>query len=516
MKQYIATIAVMVLLQSCSDILETSPKNRYTEETFWQTESQAEAGLTACYATLKKPGIYGGGDWATPLWEETATPNATDYNSASGFFRIAEGIHDGSNAGIINNRWAHAYEGIGRCNTYLARVVDIPMSDARKNQGMAEAKFLRALYYSLLVNYYGDAPLILDPPVKEHNNLPRTPKDQVFAQIIKDLDEAAAVLPLTASQPGRVTKGACLALKARQYLYHGKFAEAAAAAKQVMDLNQYSLFPDYRGLFMPENENNQEVIFDVQYLFPNNCHSFDLIRRQYDTTAPLRDLVDAYQMNDGSEIQNSPKYNPEKYWENRDPRFHMTLVWPGSMYRGMPVTDRTFNQTGLTFKKYSIYDADNQYNTLIKNASQSDINYIVLRYADILLMYAEARIELNDIDQSVYDAINAVRGRPGVNMPPIQHTDPSNAANYAAMSDQARLREILRKERRIEFAGEGYYYMDILRWKTAEVVNNGPVHTHNYTVKLVRKFNKDRDYLWPIPAYELQENPNLEPNNPNW
>ncbi len=516
MKTYLIAIIAAVMLSGCADVLNTVPKDKYTEETFWQTEAQANAGLTACYATLRKPGIYGGGDWATPLWEETATPNATDYNSTSGFFRIAEGIHDGSNSGIINNRWAHAYEGIGRCNIYLAKVQDIPMNEANKNRGIAEAKFLRALYYSLLINYYGDAPLILDPPVKEHNSLPRTPKEQVFTQIIKDLDEASAVLGEAPAQTGRATKGACYALKARQYLYHGKFAEAAAAAKQVMDMNRYSLFPDYRGLFMPENENNSEVIFDIQYLFPNYCHSFDLIRRQYDTTAPLRDLIDAYRMDDGADIQSSPRYQADTYWENRDPRFRMTLVWPGSRYRGAIVTDRTFAQTGFTFKKYSVYDEDNTYNAIIKNSAQSDINYIVLRYADILLTYAEAKTELNEIDESVYEAINTVRGRPTVNMPPVQHTDASDAANYVAMSDQAGMREMIRHERRIEFAGEGYYYMDILRWKTAEVVLNGPILKHDYSQKLIRKFNKDRDYLWPVPVYEVQENPALEPNNPNW
>lgn len=510
-------VALMTLsVTSCSDFLDTYPKNKYTEETFWQTESQANAGLTACYNTLRKPGIYGGGDWATPLWEETGTPNATDYNSASGFFRIAEGIHDGTNSGIINNRWAHAYEGIGRCNTYLTKIGNIPMDEAKKNQGIAEAKFLRALFYSMLINYYGDAPLILEAPVKEHNTLPRTSKEIIFDQIIKDLDEAAAELGVNATQTGRVTKGACLALKARQYLYHGKFEEAAEAAKSVMDLKKYSLFPDYRGLFMTENENNSEVIFDVQYLFPNFSHSFDLIRRQYDTSAPLRDLVDAYLMDDGTDIKSSTRYNPDNYWENRDPRMRMTLVGPGLNYRGVPVTGSTFAQTGYTFKKYSIYDEDNANNSVIKNANQSDINYIVLRYADILLMYAEAKTELNQIDESVYDAINAVRERESVNMPPIQYTNPSDKANYVAMSDQARMREVIRHERRIEFAGEGYYYMDIIRWKTAGIVMNGPIYKHDYSQKLIRKFNKDRDYLWPVPAYELQENPALEPNNPNW
>ncbi len=519
MKKYIALATILVALvalSGCGDLLESYPKDKYTEATFWQTEAQADAGLTACYTSLRREGIYGGGAWATPLWEETATPNATDYNSASGFFRIAEGIHDASNSGIINNRWAHAYEGIGRCNTYLSKVQSIQMDEAKKNRGIGEARFLRALFYSMLVNYYGGAPLILDPPVKEHNTLPRNTKEELLTQIHKDLDEAAAALGINATQTGRVTKGACYALKARQYLYHGKFAEAAAAAQQVIDLKKYSLFPNYRGLFMPENENNSEVIFDVQYLFPNYCHSFDLILRQFDTSAPLRDLIDAYQMNDGSAIQNSTKYDAAKYWENRDPRFRMTLVWPGSRYRGTTVTASTFAQTGYTFKKYSIYDEDNSNNNNIKNSTQSDINYIVLRYADILLMYAEAKTELNQIDASVYDAVNAVRGRATVNMPPLQHTNPADAANYVAMGDQTRMRQVIRQERRIEFAGEGYYYMDILRWKTAETVMNGPIRKHDNTQKLVRKFNKDRDYLWPVPAYELQENAALEPNNPNW
>ena len=512
----LTTCMAVLLMTGCEKWLDTNPKDRYTDETFWQIESHADAGLTACYKTLRNSGIYGGE--ATPLWEDTGTPNAADYNGGAGFYRIAEGIHTSASGGVIADRWRHAYEGIGRCNTYLARVEDISMSETKKEQGKAEAKFLRAVYYSLLINYYGDAPLILDPPVKEHNTLPRTPKDQIFTQLIKDLDEAAAVLGVKPTQTGRATKGACYALKARQYLYHGKLDEAAAAAKQVMDLDEYKLFPDYRALFMPENQNNSEVIFDVQFLYPDYCHSFDLIRRQYATTSPLRDLVDAYLMDDGSTIETSPRYDAENYWENRDPRFRMTLAWIGSTYRGQLITPgfTGFTQTGYTYKKYGIYDEDNEYNNVIKNASQSDINYIVLRYADILLMYAEAKIELNQIDESVYDAINAVRGRANVQMPPIQYTDPSDAANYAAMNDQARLRDILRLERRIEFAGEGHYYMDILRWRIAEIVNNKPALKYDYSLHRERHFDKDRDYLWPVPHYDIQENPALRPNNPGW
>lgn len=510
---YILAVGV-IFLSSCSEsLLDLNPSSKYTEDIFWKSETQADAGLAACYQTLRATGIYGGGSWTTPLWEETATPNAMDYNSSSGFFHIGNGTHDASNAGIINNRWKHCYEGIGRCNTLLEKVIDIPMKEDKRTQMIAEAKFLRALYYSLLINYYGDVPLILEAPKLEHKEIPRTAKATVFTQIIKDLDDAGSVLPVNASIAGKPTKGAALSLKTREYIYHGKIAEAAATAKEVMDMHKYSLFPDYRALFMPENENNQEVIFDVQYLYPNYCHSFDLINRQYNTNAPLRDLVDAYLMNDGSKITESTLYDPAKYWENRDPRFRMTLVWPGSKYMGKTVTNTQFAQSGYTIKKYGLYDEDNEYNAVILNSSESDINYIVIRYADILLMYAEAKMELNEIDQSVYDAVNQVRTRVG--MPEIQSVDPT-LPTYVAMGDQAKMREVIRLERRIEFAGEGFYYMDILRWRIAHIVNNGPIYTYNYTQKLVRKFNENRDYLWPVPSYETQENPALLPNNPGW
>jgi len=513
-KYLISIVAAFIFLNSCSEsLLDIDPTNKYTEDTFWKSETQADAGLAACYQNLRATGIYGGGSWTTPLWEECATPNAMDYNSSSGFFHIGNGTHDASNAGIINNRWRHCYQGIGRCNSLIDKVVSIPMADDKKTMMIAEAKFLRALFYGLLINYYGDVPLILEAPKLEHKTLPRTAKETVFTQIIKDLDEAAAILPVNAAAAGKPTKGACYSLKAREYLYHGKIADAAASAKQVMDMNKYSLFANYRDLFMPENENNQEVIFDVQYLYPNYCHSFDLINRQYNTNAPLRDLVDAYLMSDGSTIQQSPLYKASTYWENRDPRFRMTLVWPGSKYMGKTVTNTQFAQSGYTIKKYGVYDEDNKYNTVILNDNQSDINYIVLRYADILLMYAEAKTELNQVDQSVYDAVNKVRTRAG--MPNIQSTDPTKPT-YVAMGDQSKMRQVIRLERRIEFAGEGFYYMDILRWKIAHIVNNGPIYTYNYTQKLVRKFDVNRDYLWPVPSYETQENPALLPNNPNW
>ncbi len=497
-------ITVSFILYSCSeDKLDFNPTNRYTEEIFWLNEIQAEAGLAACYNPLRNAGAYGS---ATPLWQEVFTPNATAYQSP--MLQIGQSLHDAGSGGIISSRWSTSWQGIGRCNTLIERIVDVPMSESKRNGMIAQAKFLRALYYSKLINHYGDVPLILESPRLEHVELPRTPKSEVLTQIIKDLDEAAAILPVNAA-PGMPTKGACYALKARQYIYNSMFAEAAASAKQVMDMDKYKLFPNYRDLFMPEYQSNDEVIFEVVFHAPLYGHSYDLINRQYNSNAPIRDLIDAYLMADGSTIDESPDYDPDAYWENRDPRFKMNIVYPGSMYMGQIVTDSRFALTGYSIKKYSIYDDDNQYNNVFLHGGQSDINYMVLRYADILLIYAEAKTELNQIDQSVYDAINMVRSRAG--MVEVQHSNPE-LPTYVAMGDQAKMRETIRLERRIEFAGEGYYLMDIWRWRIAHEVMRGPVYNFNYDYMWDRYFDESRNYLWPIPQSEMDNSPNFVQN----
>jgi starch-binding outer membrane protein, SusD/RagB family len=501
-------VSILVFIWSCNeDLLEYKPSDRYTEDIFWQNEAQAQAGLAAIYNVLRLAGTYGG--TATPLWQETLTPNATHYHDP--YLQMVMGEHSPGWGGPIQWRWSHCYRGIGRANALIDQIDNVTMDAAKRNLWKAEAKFLRSLFYKILINHYGDVPLILEKPQLAHAELPRTPKSEVLNQILTDLDEVAGVLPVNAA-PGRPTRGAALAIKTRLYLYNGMWNEAAATAKQVMDMQKYSLFPNYRGLFMPENQSNNEVIFEVVFQAPLYGHSFDLIHRQYNTACPLRDLIDAYLMADGSGISDSPDYNPNAYWENRDPRFRMTLVWPGSIYMGREVTESRFAYTGFTFKKYSVYDESNQWDNVILNAGASDINYQVIRYADILLMYAEAKTELDQIDQSVYDAINQVRARAG--MVGVQHNDPS-LPTYVAMDDQAAMRQTIRLERRIEFAGEGFYLMDILRWRTAHISMNGPARNFRNDVLHQRLFREDRDYLWPVPLYQMDENPNLV-QNPGW
>lgn len=517
----ITGLFVLLSVGSCKkELLDTQPRDTYSESNFWNSQAAVEAALAGCYNPLTQDGLFGGD--ATPLWEETATPNAYNYSNSMGFNFIAEGQQQASSSGIVPQRWHDSYAGIGRCNTFLAHVDDVQLDEALKTRMKGEVYFLRALYYFMLENYYGGVPLILDPPNREtQSNVPRAAREEVVAQIITDLDAAATILPLkfTGANLGRATKGAAMALKAKVLLFEAsplfnttndlnKWKAAADAAKAVMTLagSGYKLYADYRGLFLPQNENNSEVIFDVQFIYPDLGHSFDLIGKQYNTNAPLQSLADAYQMKNGLPISDPLSgYDPANPYANRDPRLYGTIVYPGDTFMNVKVTPSRFAITGYGMKKYTIYDVG------LPPAGQSDLkagqsntNYIVLRYADILLMYAEAQNEFAGPDVSVLDAINAVRQRASVNMPAITSAE-----------TQASLREIIRQERRVEFAGEGYYYNDIRRWKTAETVMNAAITNYANSEIEVRKFNAARDYFWPIPLTELDLNPALE-QNPNY
>lgn len=487
------------LFSSCLDV---EPTTLYTDSDFWGTVADYESALTSCYSALYDPALFGGD--ATPLFFETVTPNAYNYNNSFGFSVIAEGTQTPSNSFIINGRWRACYGLIGRCNTFIDKLAGFQMEDQRKERMFGEALFLRGLGYFLLTTHYGGVPLILETPDEgKHALLPRTAPEKVVQQLLVDLDSAYQKLPQNypSSEIGKATKWAARALQSRVYLYNGRWIEAEQAAEEVIQSGEYSLFPDYRGLFLAENENNKEVIFDIRFDARGFCHSADLVLQLYNSSAPLLNLVESYQMADGT------NYEPSKLlYEGRDPRFYATIVYPGARFIGKKVENNTFSMTGYAFKKYTCYDSIAR--PLILSDERSDINYIYLRYADMLLTYAEARNERLALpDQAVYDALNAVRQRPGVNMPVY---DPANAYS------QAQMREFIRHERRIEFAGEGLYYFDILRWQTAIEVMNHEIKRYDGVKIMRRYFDETKSYLWPVPDREIRYNPNLLPNNPGY
>ncbi len=513
MRHSIKKISVLVLTTaiavSCS--LDSTPSDRYTVDTFWQSVEGTEAAMTGCYNVLTHSGMLN----LDPLLEDTATPNEYNYNNASGWNEIALGTHTANSSGVIKNRWNACYEGIGRCNTHLDRLPNaVASSDERKVQMEGEARFLRALYYYMLVTYYNGVPLILDIPQMSQGSLPRNSREEVVNAIINDLDKAAECLDwkwASKANAGRATKGAALALKARLLLFEAsplvnttgdvsKWKAAADAAKEVIDNASkagYGLYANYRKLFLPENEHSCECIFDVEYSKTKNTpvNSYNVYSIQYRNNAPLLDLVNSYETADG-------KAHGKTDYASLDPRCQATIFYPGSTFLGKAKS--TANQicqfTGFAFKKLTIYD--NQARD--SDDSNGETNYMFIRYADVLLMYAEAENEVESTpSDDIYDALNAVRKRAG-----IQEIQKGSLG-------KDEMREAIRHERRIEFAGEGLYYNDIRRWKIAEEVMNDEICDYSGTALAIRAFDPERDYWWPIPADQLLLNKNLK-QNPNY
>ncbi|MEH6680331.1 MAG: RagB/SusD family nutrient uptake outer membrane protein [Sediminicola sp.] len=488
----------LIISHSCSsDQLNLEPADQSSVETFWTSEVNAKAALTGCYEPLIGP-YTGEGSWLLKL--EDMTPNSFEIDDSSGASSIARGDNNPT-LPLVNSRYSISYEGIGRTNTFLANIDQVPMDEDLKKRFIAEARFLRAFYYHNLTEFYGGVPLILDPPDNNsQGQLPRNTKAEVLEVIHADLDAAALDLPTsyTSTDRGRATKGAALALKARSALYNGNWEDALLAAQAVIDLDIYGLYPDYRGLFLLENEGNNEVIFDVQFQFPQVTNNYHELFQQGNV---FRDLFDAYLMTDGEPITSSDLYDPENPTANRDPRLTQTLITIGSMFNGEPVTgDELFaDLTGYAFKKYTYFVDDTK--RTAPQPNQAEINPILMRYAEILLTIAEAENELNGPTSRAYGAINEVRERVSVDMPDVS----------PALGKEA-FREIVRLERRIEFAGEGLYYHDIIRWRTAETVMNANGLDKDGNVIEIRRFDATRDYLWPLPDRDVLLNPNLEQN----
>lgn len=494
MKTYIKIIfGLFFIFASCDeDILEVSSTTQISSETFWQTESDVRLGLNGIYnrfSALEQNYIY----------FDVMSDNAYNNYPWEGYKAIADGTHDASGPGAISWIWADCFRGIGRANVLLENIETMDgLNSDFKNSTMGEALFFRAFFYFTLTDFYGGVPLILESPKLEHGQLPRDSKEVVITQVLADLNAAAALLPENQSEVGKITKGAAKALKSRVLLYNSRWGEAATAAQEVMGMG-YSLFPNYRDLFREANENNKEVIFDAQYISPEQGNFMELYLGSYtvggwSSVVPLQNMVDEYEMIDGNSIDESILFDPSNPYENRDPRLKQTISVPGATLNG--IVNHVGEFGGFCFKKYTEYDEFDVVSAT-PYPTQSGLNAIIIRYAEILLTYAEAKNEASGPDATVYAAINEIRARPSVNMPPL----PSGLT-------KEEMRQAIRHERRVELLLEGTRYSDIRRWGIAEDVLNGLTDAGG-----TRVFNPSRDYLFPIPSGEFDiEGTKLEQN----
>ncbi|CAM3359241.1 RagB/SusD family nutrient uptake outer membrane protein [Zobellia roscoffensis] len=547
------SISVLVLfgLFSCEDdFLNKVPLDGPSAASFYSNEEELKLGLYGCYEGLnfeaksRRP-------WPIIL---DVTTDISWNRSNHQMQHIGNGSH-GSDNGSILIFWKEFYKTIARCNFLLENLESLEkeISVEVYEQTKAEAQFVRALSYHYLIELFGDVPLITSVQGLDKVEVPRSSKADVANFVIDEMSYAASVLPVTMPDNeyhGRATKGAALAIKARTALYNAKWNIAASSAREVMELG-FELHDNFEELFTYEGQTSKEIIFSLQYLKGTKVHGTpnfltSRLAGGVSNEVPPQSMIDSYEMTDGLPIDESPLYNPSKPFENRDPRLGSSIVLPNSVLFGyqfetnvdstmvwnynttppsrVPNNDATnayATYTGYLYRKYTdIEDIEDDLN--------SDINLILIRYAEVLLIYAEAKIEANDIDDSVYEAINKVRQRPSVEMPKI-----------ATGKNQNHLRSIIRKERKYELANEGLRLMDIRRWGIAEDVMSGDLlgripnewlssapaidenGTADYSVVANnsqmrhienRVFNPNRDYLWPIPIIEILTNSELEQN----
>ena len=515
----VVVVAGVMLLQSCQkNLLNTVPNDRISTDIFWKTDNDATLAANAIYNYLSEtPDHFFGWDCMSDI----IFTNPTGPVEAA----IAQGQYNALNSRISGD-WNTYYAGIRGVNSFMAHVDQVQTQNpALISRLKGEVRALRAYFYMRLAALFGDVPLVTtELSLQESETVKRTPVDQVWDFVAAELDTAASLLPVKQTDLGRVTKGAALAIKARAMLYAGRYDAAATAASQVMASKTYSLYPTYKNLFSYAAENNSEDILDVQFMadiYPNNIFQ-ELAPRSVNASSkwvPTKAMVDMYEMSNGDSITDPASgYDPANQYANRDPRLSYSIFVPGDV---LP-NGKTFNSlpnsttgdavgssfvvspTGWNVKKY-VNKED------LSKPADFGINIILIRYAEVLLTYAESMIEQNKIDQSVYDAINQVRQRSDVNMPPI----PTGLT-------QDQLRSIVRRERTVELAFEGLRYFDIRRWKIAATVMPGNVYGLNYkdtdgslqtvVVPGWTQSWSDKDYLWPIPQKEIDLNKNLTQN----
>ncbi len=533
-KRILVFLVVLLGITSCEkDVLDKNPLSEITEDAVWTNPDVARLYLNNVYANLPGglPNRYL--DCATEIGEFGS------FGQAPKFFNDASLTPFNSD---YSNEWAWMYMQIRNVNTFLQRYVTLQGDQGDIDRLRGEALFLRGYMYAELISLFGGVPYLTEPQTLDEDLLvSRTPYDECVSLIVKDLEEAADLLPEEWGDAdiGRATSGAALALKARVLLYAAsalhnesndlsKWQLAAGAAKDVIDRGTYDLYPDYYRLFL--DDNNEEVIFDIQYGYPYKYTEIEYTSNPtgysgpFGYTRPTQDFVDMYEMANGLDISDPASgYDEQDPYANRDPRFYSSVLYNGAQWRGRAIDTSTdgadgplndpYNTGGLN-TGYFIKKFLDEKNSIIFGRPNSSQNWILMRYAEVLLNYAEAQNEASGPDESVYAAVNRVRERNADNpqMPPL----PDGLS-------QAEMRERIRHERTVEHAFEELHFFDVRRWMTAPDVLSKPVHrmaitdngdgTFTYEVEeMEERLWSDALYYLPILQGEIDKNPNLGQN----
>ncbi|HRP32303.1 MAG TPA: RagB/SusD family nutrient uptake outer membrane protein [Agriterribacter sp.] len=533
----IILVVASLSFTSCKKFLDVVPKNQVSDATLWATQDNADLFLNNIYASV--PTLDVGDPW------ENFSDNAL--NGQAG--RVSTNVYGPGLYTPANtpSRWGH-FTNIRKCNLFIERVTASDLPESWKKVRLAEARFLRAYFYSLLWTYYGGVPIITDVlNISEQGDAvfrARNTSEETANFLISECAAIEADLPVNA-QSGRATRGAALALQGSIELFNAsplknpsndlaRWQQAAATYQKVIDLNKYSLFPDYTTLFYEDNNNNEEVIFSRQHMGGTSLANYigqigprfvNGSLTGWGHVDPTQDLVDEYAMANGRPITDPASgYNPQNPYVNREKRFYESIIYDGSVWLGatmimkqgvgsLNATDLNNSSISTRTGYYVIKGVNPKYAGAQDNGNSA--NWIIFRYAEVLLSYAEAKNEASGPDQSVYDAINAIRDR-------------SDLQDLPLGLSQAEMRTAIARERRVELAFEEKRLPDLLRLKLAETKLNGTVHAIKidivggntvYTVVPAgggtKVFDPAKNYVLPIPQSAIDRNKNLV-QNPNY
>jgi len=478
---YIIAFSTFILevFTGCSKFLDLDPPYTQDAENFFNNEDDYLRALTGAYDLLQ--GIFVS-YWIGDIASDNCIAGGESVTDTEGLHQIEYMTHGAVNL-ECRSVMRFNYCGIARCN-FILEPKENNVEFNGKDVILAEAKFLRAFYYFELVKFFGDVPLVIDKRlgVEEVTQLDRTPSAEVYAQIEEDLNVAVAVLSWSSSPDhsgikGRVDKGAALGLLGKVYLYQEKFSQAAAIFDQIINSNRYALASDYATLFLKENENNSETVFDVEYSADEGGSYGCLICLEGNLTPGYQGIrqYDGPEYGDGNSY-NLPTQDLFDSFEYQDPRREGTCLdideFIAANSPGTPYGVGAGGHTGFYNNKY-IKSRDEMLNGIPDNDLTSGVNYRAIRYADILLMAAEAYSQLND-DATALNYLNQVRQRVGM---PDRTSGGTN------------LYEDILKERRSELSCEGHRFFDLVRTgKAANEISGFVVGKHE---------------LFPIPQVEI-------------
>jgi len=507
----ILTLAlVFIFSASCDEsILEKSNPNELSTETFFADANQAIAATNAIYASLQTTGL-----WTREYFFTHDLLSDENFGLGSLEAQRRQVLEHGFDAGnsVLSLMWQGLYRGINRANLVdnsIPEMEEGSIDPELANRLLGEARFLRALFYFELVSLWGDVPFLTEVATNAEGN-GRTNIEEIYNLIFEDLNFAEQYLlekgEYDNEDIGRATVGAAQGLKGKIYLWRGNYPEAETEFAKVITSNNYSLVNEYTDNFTAENENNDESLFEVQFTLDfgggnrwsgdgNGIAEVTFRGQEYGFKA-WRNVI--------------PSEELKSEFEADDPRFGYSFYGPGDSYNNGTDTiytptvypppagvDPTTPDDLESWRKYQNY-----YNRENEVSQQSGINFRVLRFADILLMQAEVKNEL-DKPQEAIDLLNQVRGRPSVDMPLYDTPEMDGRGFPVGTKDQ--IFDAIVHERIVELNGEQIRNRDIRRWRRDDKLDEEPISS----------YNPNRHGLLPIPTAEIDANPMLTTEDQN-